>query len=102
MQKMRAAQRGSEAQGRDSACSPAAARAIFQGRNDIRQNKTSGGKQWGKVGGGRQTIKIFKSGHTAAKSGDLMLFSINFFFCFLKSGVSSACSNKFCWEVSSS
>lgn len=56
----------------------------------------------GKGGGGRQTIKIFKSGHTAAKSGDLMLFSINFFFCFLKSGVSSACSNKFCWEVSSS
>lgn len=45
MQKMGVEERGSVAQGKDSACSTTPARAIFQGRNSIRQNKTSRGKQ---------------------------------------------------------
>lgn len=45
MQNMGVEERGSVAQGKDSACSTTPARAIFQGRNSIRQNKTSRGKQ---------------------------------------------------------
>lgn len=96
--------RGSVAQGKDSACSTAAARAAFSGEKWHPSEQNLQRETIGKDGGGgRQAIKIFKSGHTAAKSGDFVLFSIiwGFFFCSLTSGVISACSSKFCGEISS-